>query len=295
MEGQNRDFIKGGLPLSSGDFVDKSKAQENKNKLLVALDNINKVHEEKMTAVNDNMSEMKNYNAMGITIGMLSKENADSVNTEFSPTEYVYESQIVRDIGNSSGDIGVENPKYEYNVDNDQPEPIESYADNESGFEPSPETMVIDNTANDPGEPMLVLDDSQVGKKSKDKGKNKAKKSKEPRSSSEDIKSCRKVAWMAYILFFLPLIIMGKNSYVRHHANEGLEINIVDVIGLVLFFAGKFLTSTNQWLSIALMVSNIAGLVLLAVTTITKVYMIIFALIGKEAQSPFFGKKRMIK
>lgn len=292
MEGKNRDFIKGGLPLSSGDFVDKSKAQENKNKLLVALSNINKVHEEKMTAISDDVAEMKNYNAMGITLGMLSKDNANSVNTVSSPSEYVYESQIVRDTDTTASEsMEVPNPEYEYNVDNDQPIPMESFSDNESGFEPAPETMVIDNTANDPGEPMLVLDDSQVGKK----GKGKGKKSKAPSSSSKDIKSGRKVAWMAYILFFLPLIIMGKNSYVRHHANEGLEINIVDVIGLALFLVGKFLTSTNQWLSIALMVSNIAGLVLLAVTTIAKVYMIIFALIGKEAQSPFFGKKRMIK
>lgn len=293
MEGQNRDFIKGGLPLSSGDFVDKSKAQENKNKLLVALNNINKVHEEKMTAVNDDVAEMKNYNAMGITLGMLSKDNAESMNTQSSPFEYVYESQIVRDVDNTTSEsMEVPNPEYEYTVDNDQPEPVESYSDSESGFEPAPETMVIDNTTSDPGEPMLVLDDSQVGKKGKGKG---SKKSKGTKSSSEDIKSGRKVAWMAYILFFLPLIIMGKNSYVRHHANEGLEINIIDVIGLALFLVGKFLTSTNQWLSIALMVSNIAGLVLLAVTTITKVYMIIFSLIGKEAQSPFFGKKRMIK
>ncbi len=293
MEGQNRNFIKGGLPLSSGDFVDKSKAQENRNKLLVALDNINKVHEEKMTAINGNSSEMKNYNAMGITIGMLNKENAESMNIGSSPTEYVYESQIVHGSDDPSESAEVPNPEYEYNVDNDQPTPAESYSDSESGFEPSPETMVIDNNADDPGEPMLVLDDSQVGKKGK--GKNKNKKSKEPKSSREDIKSGRKVAWMAYILFFLPLIIMGKNSYVRHHANEGLEINIVDVIGLALFLVGKFITSTNQWLSLVLMICNIVGLVLLAVTTIAKVYMIIFALIGKEAQSPFFGKKRMIK
>ena len=63
---------------------------------------------------------------------------------------------------------------------------------------------------------------------------------------SEDAKQTKNFAWLAYILFFIPLLINSKSAFVRHHANEGLEINIFDLIGTVLLLVGALVETTNN-------------------------------------------------
>ena len=285
----NKNFIKGGLPLNSGDFVDSSKAQENKSKLLAALDNINKIHEKKMK-VETATNAIQNFDAVGITLDMLDKENANTV----KPTkpEYILDSQIVRDPVPPITPAPAPAPQPLFNNDDSLPNndfPIEYKEVTEDMTQDEVETVF---GPNDPGEPMIVLDDSQVGKRSKKTGKDNQKGNV---STPDQVKSGRGVAWMAYIIFFLPLIFNGKNPFVRHHANEGLELNIIDIIGVGLFLANKFVKISNEYAQLALMIGSIIGLVLVAITTITKLFLIIFALAGKEAQSPFFGKAKMIK
>ena len=281
---ENKNFITGGLPLGTDDFVDKSKAQENKSKLLAALDNINKVHAKKMTSETTSATtQAQNFDAVGITLDMLDKQNASSLNSA-PKTEYIFESQIERDPKPQPQPMGEP-----IMVDNFQ-QPDSFNAD-----VPITEEFVTENNfeSMDMGEPMIVLDDSEVGKK---KGKKNGKKDGPVKNCSpEQIKSGRGVAWMAYIIFFLPLIFNGKNAFVRHHANEGLELNILDVIGVGLYLAYKFVVVDNYWVNFGLMIGSIVGLALVAITTITKLFLIIFALAGKEAQSPFFGKGKMIK
>ena len=245
MESTNKDFIRGGLPLSTADFVDKKKAQEGKNKLLIALENINNVHNDKMATASEAVTKSQNFDAVGITLDMLDKDNSTSVGQPVATRDqYILESQIER--------YDAPEPKTEENDDNPE-EAMFFNTEEQPSFdqfedEPSPpmfeenqytqaqpeqfnESMDLNNTFDgNQGEPMIVLDDQEFGKKSK-----KAKAGKTNKSSSDEVKSGRGVAWLAYILFFIPLIFMRKNTYVRHHANEGLEINIVDIIGLVLF------------------------------------------------------------
>ena len=281
---ENRNFIKGGLPLNSGDFVDKSKAKENKSKLLAALDNINKIHEKKMTTENAAKTSVQNIDAVGITLDMLDKENIDAVKN--TKDEYILDSQIVRDPAPTTQQETTSAPIM---VDDFQPITFDT-----TDATPLQETDLNNVNLSDQGEPMIVLNDEEVGKKGK-KSDKEGKKKVNKNCSPEQIKSGRGVAWMAYILFFLPLIFNGKNAYVRHHANEGLELNIIDIIGVGLYLAYKFVKVTNYWVNFALMIGSIIGIALVAITTITKLFLIIFALVGKEAQTPFFGKSRMIK
>ena len=94
---ENKNFIKGGLPLGTTDFVDQSKAQQNKNKLLAALDNMNKVHTKKMASeTKEATSQAQNFDAVGITLDMLDKDTASSINAA-PKQEYILSNQIERD------------------------------------------------------------------------------------------------------------------------------------------------------------------------------------------------------
>ena len=100
----------------------------------------------------------------------------------------------------------------------------------------------------------------------------------------DDAKKARSYAWLAYILFFIPLFINRKNSFVKFHANEGLEINIIDIIGLVLILVGSLVKPT----SIITILLVIIGCGLLTLTLITKIIMIIHSIRGKRKQTPWF-------
>lgn len=131
-------------------------------------------------------------------------------------------------------------------------------------------------------------------------------KSKEQRALIEKIKldkmeviSGRKIAWMAYILFFIPLLFKKNNRFVRIHANEGLELNIVELFSAICvgqyFLLPKIMKdmgNTATYLSILFVIIG-AGLVLACAVTI--VIKIITSWFGNYTQTPWLWKRRMIK
>lgn len=138
------------------------------------------------------------------------------------------------------------------------------------------------------GEPKYIVN----GKEGRKKGKGAYVQT----SSDDDIKSGKGIAWLAYIIFFIPLLFNGKNKYVRWHANEGFELFLMDIIGAGLFCVGWFLKSSNAIYTILLLASLTAGAVVVALSVFTRIAMIPFALAGKEVQHPWlFHKFRFIK
>ena len=111
----------------------------------------------------------------------------------------------------------------------------------------------------------------------------------------EDIRESRAYAWLAYILFFIPVLINRDNAYVRHNANEGLEMNICDLLAGIVILLNTFLNISNILVSFFLMLGSIVGIGVLVLTTITKLYMIFAALFGKVANTPWFWSIRMIR
>lgn len=111
----------------------------------------------------------------------------------------------------------------------------------------------------------------------------------------EDIKASRGYAWLAYILFFIPLCINRNNEFVRHNANEGLEIFIFDVLAVVLILLNQFLKVSSMIGEFVILIGGIVGVGLLILTTITKIYMIIVSLAGKRCNTPWFWNIRIIK
>lgn len=128
---------------------------------------------------------------------------------------------------------------------------------------------------------------------------------KEPKKGTERIEldkmeviSGRGIAWMAYILFFIPLLFKGRNRFVRLHANEGLELNLIEILG-GLMVAQYFLLPTwiENFAGIGATISLIAGIIggaLLITCVFTAVIMMIISLCGIQAQTPWLWHKRLL-
>ena len=110
----------------------------------------------------------------------------------------------------------------------------------------------------------------------------------------DDIKKSKKYAWLAYILFFIPLLVNRKSKFVRLHANEGLEIFIFDLLATALILTDA-LIEFNGLHSIFGIICKLAGIGLFILTGITKIFQIVQVIRGKATQTPWFWKARMIK
>ncbi len=90
-------------------------------------------------------------------------------------------------------------------------------------------------------------------------------------------------AALAYILFFIPLIVDKDSEYGKFHANQGLNLLLlgiaVSVLGALIPFIGWFI------------ISPIGGLLVLVLAIMG----IINALNGEEKELPVIGKYRLLK
>ncbi len=102
------------------------------------------------------------------------------------------------------------------------------------------------------------------------------------------------IAWLSYILFFLPLIFASKPSFVRHHANQGLIINILDVLCAVFIFAQKFITAEGMLLTV-LQVVMFVGIFIEAMILPSRLALLISSMFGKRKRLPVLGKINIIK
>lgn len=98
----------------------------------------------------------------------------------------------------------------------------------------------------------------------------------------EDINKNKTMAGLAYIIFFLPLIVCPDSKFAKFHANQGLLL-------LILGFAG----------SIILSIIPIIGWILLPIFSILVFVFAIIGLVnglgGKAKELPIIGKYRIIK
>ena len=140
---------------------------------------------------------------------------------------------------------------------------------------------IIENNNEEVNKPEKIV---VLSKKDKFKKFLNLKEKQEKTAIDQDAKQARGYAWLAYILFFIPLLINRKNSFVRFHANEALEINIIDVIGLILTLIGALVKPVSLFTILLV----ILGCGLLTLTLITKIIMIIHSARGRRKQSPWF-------
>ncbi|NLL53266.1 MAG: hypothetical protein GX207_11865 [Peptococcaceae bacterium] len=103
-----------------------------------------------------------------------------------------------------------------------------------------------------------------------------------PEFDPEDIEKGKTMAGLAYILFFLPLIVCPDSSFGKFHANQGLLLLITGVVGTVV-----------------LSIIPIIGWILLPLFSLVLLVFVIIGLInglqGKVKRLPLIGKFNIIK
>ena len=109
-----------------------------------------------------------------------------------------------------------------------------------------------------------------------------------------EVREGKGVAWLAYLLFFIPLLFRKNNRFVRLHANEGLELNIMEILGGLLMLPHFLLTNLTGTTQMIVTLCSILGLVILGACAITIIPMMITAMCGVQFQIPWLWKKRII-
>jgi uncharacterized membrane protein len=109
----------------------------------------------------------------------------------------------------------------------------------------------------------------------------------------EDIKQNKTMAGLAYILFFLPLIVCKDSKFGRYHANQGLILLILSVIGYIALSIVTTILATITWRLFGLisLLYSVFGLFILVLA----VYGLVNGLNGKVKELPVIGKYRIIK
>ena len=93
---------------------------------------------------------------------------------------------------------------------------------------------------------------------------------------SQDIEKNRKMSAFAYIAFFLPLFFCPDSNYAKFHANQGLLLLIVNVVGSFIFQLLKF-------------IPVVGGLFHLAIAGLT-IYGFVNAFKGRAVRLPILGR-----
>lgn len=109
----------------------------------------------------------------------------------------------------------------------------------------------------------------------------------------EDIRQNKTMAGLAYILFFLPLIVCKDSKFGRFHANQGLLLLILSVVGYIAISIVTTILATITWrlFGFISLLYSIYGLFILALA----IYGLVNGLNGKAKELPVIGKYRIIR
>ncbi len=104
-----------------------------------------------------------------------------------------------------------------------------------------------------------------------------------PNNANKDVDDNKVIAALAYIIFFLPLLVAKDSAFGKFHANQGLILLIlgfaVSIAGSVIPFLGWFI------------IAPIGGLVVFVLAILG----IVNALNGVEKELPIIGSLRLLK
>ena len=110
---------------------------------------------------------------------------------------------------------------------------------------------------------------------------------------AEDIKQNKTMAGLAYILFFIPLIACKDSKFGRFHANQGLLLLILSIVGYVGISIVTTILATITWrlFGFISLLYSVYGLFILALA----LFGLINGLNGKAKELPIIGKFRIIQ
>ena len=110
---------------------------------------------------------------------------------------------------------------------------------------------------------------------------------------NEDIQQNRTMAGLAYILFFLPLIVCKDSRFGRFHSNQGLLLLILSAAGYIVISLLTTVLATITWrlFGFISLIYSLYGLFILAIA----IYGLVNGLNGKAKELPIIGRYRIIK
>lgn len=97
-----------------------------------------------------------------------------------------------------------------------------------------------------------------------------------------DIDSNKTMAGLAYLIFFLPLLVCPQSKYARFHANQALLLLIVAIAGNIILS----IIPVIDWILAPLFALTIFILVIMGLVN---------GLSGKAKRLPVFGKYDILK
>lgn len=231
------------------------------------------------------------------------EEIAKEETPTFSPTEVLQQDNILERV--TARETPVEQPKVDTEESSDNLESSAStenidFSDVENG-EPI-NTTPVDNSTFNPettglqkaSEQIINIDAEKLGPAIKPPKVEKEGKQNISLDKME-IKEGKGVAWLAYILFFIPLLFKRNNRYVRLCANNGLRLNLIEIIGGILFSLQFFIKDVADKTQLIITVCGVVGLAILGACAIMIIPMIIYTMCGGQFNMPWLWKKRMIK
>ena len=219
----------------------------------------------------------------------------EKVEEVFSPTEVLQQDTLLdRVVARDPSAKTADAPVYEETTDapvmeNNVPQADNAPAEDNSVFKP--EKSGFEQAS----EQIIKIDADKIGPAIKPPKHNKEHHKDTIPLDVMEIRESKKYAWLAYILFFFPLLINRKNRFVRVHANEGLDLNIMELLGAALLLPYFFLTDVSEMVHNILMYCSLAGIIILAICALTILPMIICAMCGLQFQIPWLWKGRIIK
>lgn len=225
----------------------------------------------------------------------------------FNPTEVIQQEGILARVTARETPVA---PVEEAKPEESEPNPFDLSQD--TSFDLNAETSSIDTTEEinttpvdnsifnpetsglqQASEQIIKIDTEKLGPAIKPPKEEKQGKEKISLDKME-IREGKGVAWLAYLLFFIPLLFNRNNRFVRLHANSGLKLNLIEIIGGILFSLQFLVKNATDKTQLIITCCSVAGLAILAACAIMILPMMIYTMAGGQFQTPWLWKKRMI-
>lgn len=244
--------------------------------------------------------QAQDFNATPEPTEVQAEETVEEEKPEAYAPEVLQQDTILeRVVARDPSTIQTEDLQTSENADENTDTNVE---DNGTSENPEPPSQPVDNSTFTPpttglqqaSEQIVKIDAKKLGPAIKPPKGGRSKDHKVNLDKME-IKEAKGYAWLGYLLFFLPLLINRKNRFARIHANEGLELNIIEILGVLLILPYFLLKNVPEiWVTVEF-VAVLVGVVLLGMCALTIIPMMICAMCGLQFQTPWLWKKRIIK
>lgn len=102
--------------------------------------------------------------------------------------------------------------------------------------------------------------------------------------AEEDIRANKTIAGLAYLIFFLPMVLRPHSAFGRFHANQALLLFVISLGNVFL----------RMFLSFAPTLGNVVFAIICIVCVVFAILGMLSAFIGKASKLPLIGGLRLL-